>query len=274
MASASPVFTRRDSTSSASRRDTTGLNWNGTSSRSASLVSAMAVCESRSLCSCTAVRRKCGGPSGRAARRWSSSSHCVASAPPRSMTWTIFSDSMASRIAWFAAAPARRRKGQRSRKWRRATATSAGVGPARGNSSARHRPGHARSARRASASAKAAATRCMASPSGAARVAMCSSAALAASSRPAEAAAAQLSRRWMRQRPRSSERSSRSIQGGVAPAPGCGWSGMLEKFWSGEEVTDEEEPSSWWTISLASAAARSARRSRSVHEASKQSRLL
>ncbi|KAI5002158.1 hypothetical protein ZWY2020_026808 [Hordeum vulgare] len=107
----------------------------------------------------------------------------MASTPPRSMTCTIFSDSMASRIAWFAAAPASRRNGQRSKKWRRATATSAGVGPARGRSRARQRPGHARSARRASASAKAAATRCMASPSGAARVAMCSSAALAASSR-------------------------------------------------------------------------------------------
>jgi hypothetical protein len=38
------VFTRSDSTSSASSRDTTGLNWNGTSRHSASLVSAMAVC--------------------------------------------------------------------------------------------------------------------------------------------------------------------------------------------------------------------------------------
>ncbi|KAM0912302.1 hypothetical protein ACQ4PT_012973 [Festuca glaucescens] len=256
MASASPVLTRRDSTSSASRRVTTGLNWNGTSRRSASFVSTMAVWVSRSLCSWTAVRRKCGGPSGRAARRWSSSSHWVASAPPRSMTCTIFSDSMASSTAWLAAAPARRRKGQRSRKCLRATATSAGVGDARGSSSALQRPGHARSARRASASAKAAATRCMASPSGDAREAMCSRAALAASRRPAAAAAAQLRRRWMRQRPRSSERSSRSIHGGVDGAAAvAGWSGMLEKLWSGEEVTEEEEPSScWWIISLASAA--------------------
>uniref|UniRef100_A0A0A9GXT3 Uncharacterized protein n=1 Tax=Arundo donax TaxID=35708 RepID=A0A0A9GXT3_ARUDO len=92
----------------------------------------------------------------------------------------------------------------------------------------------------------------MASPSGEASEAMCSSAALAASSRPADAAAAQLRRRWMRQRPRSSERSSRRSQGGVGDAV-AGWSGMLEKFCSGDDVTDDDEPSSW-TISLASSA--------------------
>ena len=59
----------------------------------------------------------------------------------------------------------------------------------------------------------------------------------------------------MRQRPRSSERSSRASHGGVvgdaaAPAPGDAWSGMVEKLCSGDDVTDDEEPSSW-TISLA-----------------------
>uniref|UniRef100_K3XU03 Uncharacterized protein n=1 Tax=Setaria italica TaxID=4555 RepID=K3XU03_SETIT len=53
----------------------------------------------------------------------------------------------------------------------------------------------------------------------------------------------------MRQRPRSSERSSRSSQGGVGAAAAAGWSGMAEKLWSGDDVTDDEEPSSW-TISL------------------------
>uniref|UniRef100_A0A0A9HLF0 Uncharacterized protein n=1 Tax=Arundo donax TaxID=35708 RepID=A0A0A9HLF0_ARUDO len=58
----------------------------------------------------------------------------------------------------------------------------------------------------------------------------------------------------MRQSPRSSERSSRSSQGGVGDAAAAaGWSGMLEKFCSGDDVTDDEEPSSW-TISLASSA--------------------
>lgn len=56
----------------------------------------------------------------------------------------------------------------------------------------------------------------------------------------------------MRHSPRSSERSSRTIHGGVGDAAAAGWSGMLEKLWSGEDVTDDDEPSSW-TISLASA---------------------
>lgn len=59
----------------------------------------------------------------------------------------------------------------------------------------------------------------------------------------------------MRQRPRSSERRSRGSHGGVgAPAAaGDAWSGMLEKVCSGsgEDVTDDEEPSSW-TIRQAS----------------------
>jgi hypothetical protein len=70
---------------------------------------------------------------------------------------------------------------------------------------------------------------------------------LAASSRPAPAAAAQLRRRWMRHSPRSSERSSRTSHGGVGAGapPGDAWSGMVEKLCSGDDVTDDDEPSSW-----------------------------
>lgn len=64
----------------------------------------------------------------------------------------------------------------------------------------------------------------------------------------------------MRQSPRSSDRSSRSIHGGAAAAGVWaaavpGWSGMAEKFCSGDDVTDDEEPSvsCCWIISLASA---------------------
>jgi hypothetical protein len=60
--------------------------------------------------------------------------------------------------------------------------------------------------------------------------------------------------RWIRHSPRSSDRSSRSSHGGVAgddAAPADGWwSGMLEKLCSGEDVTDDDEPSSCWTISV------------------------
>ena len=53
----------------------------------------------------------------------------------------------------------------------------------------------------------------------------------------------------MRQSPRSSERSSRASHGGVGDAaaapPGDAWSGMVEKLCSGDDVTDDEDPSSW-----------------------------
>jgi hypothetical protein len=55
-------------------------------------------------------------------------SHHVALAPPRSMTYVIFSNSMASETHWLATAPVKRRNGPRSRKWRLAVASSASVG--------------------------------------------------------------------------------------------------------------------------------------------------
>ena len=78
----------------------------------------------------------------------------------------------------------------------------------------------------------------------------------------------------MRQRPRSSERSSLSSQGGVGAA--AGWSGMLEKLWSGEDVTDDEEAeaeaeaeASSWTMSLASLLIRPSSPAGNFYEASR-----
>jgi hypothetical protein len=100
-----------------------------------------------------------GGEAEVRANRCSSSSHHMASAPSRSMTCAIFSNSMAPGTHWLAAAPAKRRNGLRSSKWLLAVASSTSVGLTRGRSSAQHSPGHEHSTRHASASAKAAANR-------------------------------------------------------------------------------------------------------------------
>lgn len=73
-----------------------------------------------------AAKQRCGGPSDCTARRSMGSNHCVASAPPRSMTCMIFCLHMAFRTDWLlgaAAAPAMCRSWQRSRKCRHTGAT-------------------------------------------------------------------------------------------------------------------------------------------------------